>query len=236
MYIVSPRGRSATTQQEGSPVPIRNSASFWFCHTFPYCPHLYYVNNMFKANRKKKEIKRINFLQSFMQVTFTMVTKKMKIFFMKSLFWGLQNISLYSSSSPLGLVLKHTHRLGSSEAKEKQKSICPLSSSENCQVVAGLGLLPESHLLVLACDHAAQEAFGLFADALPAPAVGHASRVVLLAVFPQADLSDDALKQILHIVVKGRGRLDKLAVKYYSAGASLCKGTRCGRADVSTLS
>lgn len=133
-------------------------------------------------------------------------------------------------------MLKHTQRLGSSEAKGKQKSICPLSSSENCKVVAGLGLLPESHLLVLACDHAAQEAFGLLADALPAPAVGHAPRVVLLAVFPQADLSDDALEQILHVVVKGRGRLDELAVKYHSTGTSLCKGSRCGGADISTLS
>lgn len=157
-------------------------------------------------------------------------------FFIKSFFWGLQNIFLYSSSSPLGLVLKHTHRLGSSEAKEKQKSICPLSSSENCQVVAGLWLLPESHLLVLACNHAAQEAFGLLADAFPAPAVGHAPRVVLLAVFPQADLSDNALKQILHVVVKGRGCLDELAIKYHCAGASLCKGSRCGGLDISTLS
>lgn len=120
-------------------------------------------------------------------------------------------------------MLKHTHRLGSSEAKEKQKSICPFSSSENGQVVAGLGLLPESHFLVLACYHAAQEAFGLLADALPAPAVSHAPRVVLLAVFPQADLSDDALEQILHVVVEGCGRLDELAVKHHGAGASLCK-------------
>lgn len=154
---------------------------------------------------------------------------------MKSFFWGLQNISLYSSNSPLGLVLKHTHRLGSSEAKEKQKSICPFSSSENCQVVAGLWLLPERHLLVLARDHAAQEALGLLADALPAPAVGHAPRVVLLAVFPQADLSDDALEQILHVVVKGRGCLDELAVKYHSTGASLCKDSRRGEPDISTV-
>lgn len=60
--------------------------------------------------------------------------------------------------------------------------------------MAGLRLLPESHLLVLACDHAAQEAFGLLADALPASAVGHASRILLFAVFPQANLPHDALK------------------------------------------
>lgn len=87
--------------------------------------------------------------------------------------------------------------------------------------MTGLGLLPERHLLVFARDHAAQEALGLLADALPAPAVGHAPCVLLLAVLPQADLPDDALEQGLHVVVEGGGRLDELTVEHHGARASL---------------
>lgn len=92
---------------------------------------------MFKANRKKGKQKN-KLLAKLHASHIYHGDEDDDVFFIKSFFLGLQNISLYSSSSPLGLVLKHTHRLESSEAKEKQKSICPLGSSENCQVVAGL--------------------------------------------------------------------------------------------------
>lgn len=68
--------------------------------------------------------------------------------------------------------------------------------------MAGFGLLPEGHLLVLAGDHAAQEALGLLADALAPLAVGHAPRVLLLAVLAQADLPHDALEERAHVVVQ----------------------------------
>lgn len=48
--------------------------------------------------------------------------------------------------------------------------------------MTGFGLLSKSHLLVLAGHNAAQEPFGLLADALAPLAVGHASGVFLLAV------------------------------------------------------
>lgn len=67
--------------------------------------------------------------------------------------------------------------------------------------MAGFGLLPEGHLLVLACDHATQKALGLLADALTAFAVSHAPCVLLLAVPAQADLPHDALKQSADIVM-----------------------------------
>lgn len=98
--------------------------------------------------------------------------------------------------------------------------------------MTGLGLLPESHLLVFARDHAAQETFGLLADALPAPAAGHASSVLLFAVLPQADLSDDAFEEVLHVVVEGGGRLDELAVEHNGAGASFCKSNKYGERKV----
>lgn len=119
-------------------------------------------------------------------------------------------------------VLKHSHSIWSSEANFVEKKFCPRFSSENCQVVAGLGLLPESHLLVLASNNAAQESFGLLANALPPPAVGHAACILLLAVFPQPDLSDDPLKEGLNVVVEGGGRLDELAVEHHCTGTSLC--------------
>lgn len=89
--------------------------------------------------------------------------------------------------------------------------------------MAGFRLLPESHLLVLACDHTAQKPFGLLADALPTPAVGHTSCILFFAVFPQANLSDNALKQVLHVMMKRCRCLNELAVKYHSTGTSLCK-------------
>lgn len=60
--------------------------------------------------------------------------------------------------------------------------------------MAGLGLLPESHFLVLACDHATQKTLGLLTDALTTFAVSHAPGVLLLAVPAQADLPHNALK------------------------------------------
>lgn len=131
-------------------------------------------------------------------------------------------------------MLKHTHTVWSSEAKGTNDRVKPKVSvgatrpSEDCEVVAGLGLLPEGHLLVLARHHATQKPLGLLADALPAPAVGHAPRVLLLAVPPQADLPDDALEEVLHVVVERRRRLDELAVEHHGAGAALCKHGRKG--------
>lgn len=127
-------------------------------------------------------------------------------------------------------MLKHTQRLVF--RGQRKMSICLLCSSENREVVAGLWLLPESHLLVLACDHAAQEPLGLLAYALSAPAVGHASCVLLLAVFPQADLSDDALEQVLHVVVKGCWCLDELAVEHHCTGTSLCDRKNMERGEL----
>lgn len=88
---------------------------------------------------------------------------------------------------------------------------------------------------MLNADHAAQEPLGLLADALPAPAVGHAPCVLLLAVFPQADLSDDAFEEVLHVVMKGGGCLDELAVEDHCAGTSLCKEGTGGERTFSTL-
>lgn len=48
--------------------------------------------------------------------------------------------------------------------------------------MTGFGFLSEGHLLVLPGHYAAQETFGLFADALAALAVGHAAGVFLFAV------------------------------------------------------
>ncbi len=67
--------------------------------------------------------------------------------------------------------------------------------------MTGFGFLSEGHLLVLPGHYAAQETFGLFADALAALAVGHAAGVFFLAVLAQANLSDDALEEVAHIVM-----------------------------------
>jgi len=114
---------------------------------------------------------------------------------------------------------------------------CPAHHpSEHGEVVAGLGLLPEGHLLVLARHDAAQEAAGLLADALAPLAVGHAAGVLLLGVTPQADLPHDALEQVQHVVVQRRRRLDELAVEDHGAGAALCRiggdGTESGQRSV----
>lgn len=87
--------------------------------------------------------------------------------------------------------------------------------------MAGLRFLPEGHLLVFPGHHAAEEALGLLADALAPLATGLPPCVLLLAVLAQADLPDDALEQILHVVVQGGGRLDELAVEDHSTGAAL---------------
>lgn len=68
--------------------------------------------------------------------------------------------------------------------------------------MTGLGLLPEGHLLVLACDHATQKALGLLTDALAAFAVSHAPCVLLLAVPAQTNLPHDALEQSADIVMQ----------------------------------
>lgn len=68
--------------------------------------------------------------------------------------------------------------------------------------MAGLGLLSEGHLLVLPGHHTAQETLGLLANALASFAVGHTASILLLAVFAQSDLPDDALEQVPDVVVE----------------------------------
>lgn len=67
--------------------------------------------------------------------------------------------------------------------------------------MAGLGLLPEGHLLVLPGHHATKESLSLLSNTLTPLAVGHAAGVFLLTVLTQAYLPYNALKQFLHIVV-----------------------------------
>ena len=90
------------------------------------------------------------------------------------------------------------------------------------------GLLSEGHLLVFAGHHASKEAFGFFADALPAFAAGHPPSVLLLAVLPQPDLTHNALKQVPHIVMQRGRRLDELTVKHHGTGTALCRGEESG--------
>lgn len=53
--------------------------------------------------------------------------------------YKIKNIFLFISISPLGLVLKHTQSLVFRGQRNKKKtSICPVGSSKNCEVVAGL--------------------------------------------------------------------------------------------------
>lgn len=95
--------------------------------------------------------------------------------------------------------------------------------------MARLGFCFESHLLVVLCHDSAEEALGLFADALPPLGVGHPAGVVLLAVLAQPDLPHYALEQILHVVVQGGRGLDELAVKHHSTGPALCAETQTAR-------
>ena len=87
--------------------------------------------------------------------------------------------------------------------------------------MAGLGLLSEGHLLVLARDHAAQEPLGLLADALAPLAAGHAPGDLLRGVATQSDLPHDALEQVQDVVVQRGGRLDELTVEDHGARAAL---------------
>lgn len=63
------------------------------------------------------------------------------LLFIKSFFFFFvgvlknKNIFLYSSISPLGLVLKHTHRVWSSEAKETNKKKVKPKVSVCCRLV-----------------------------------------------------------------------------------------------------
>lgn len=106
-------------------------------------------SNMVKQKKQNKN----KCLQSFMHViTFILIMVFFFLLFIRFFFFFLlfccvlknKNIFLYSSISPLGLVLKHTHRVWSSEAKETNRrvnakvSVCAASSSENREVVAGL--------------------------------------------------------------------------------------------------
>lgn len=96
MYIVSPPTEEPQKPNRGRSVPIRNSrlcgfvAQFHTLHTYTvvaaskfHPSGLYYINNRFKANRRRKKSK--NCLQSFRQVTFTMLMKMM-VFFHEVLF------------------------------------------------------------------------------------------------------------------------------------------------------
>lgn len=102
---------------------------------------------------------------------------------------------------------------------------------EHREVMAGLGLELEGHILVVFGHDLAPEAPGLPGDALPPLLVGQPPLVLLLAVPPQAHLPHDALEQLLHVVLDGRRRLDELAVEHHGARSALCGGRRAGQSE-----
>lgn len=82
--------------------------------------------------------------------------------------------------------------------------------------MAGFGLELEGHILVVFGHDLAPEAPGFPGDALPPFLVGQPPLILFLAVPSEADLPHDALKQLLHVVLDSRRRLDELAVKHHS--------------------
>ena len=97
--------------------------------------------------------------------------------------------------------------------------LCGTAGGSGClehrEVVAGLGLELEGHVLVVFGHDLAPEAPGFPGDALPPLLVGQPPLVLLLAVPPEADLPHDAFKQLLDVVLDGRRGLDELAVEHH---------------------
>ena len=81
--------------------------------------------------------------------------------------------------------------------------LCGTAGDSGClehrEVVAGLGLELEGHVLVVFGHDLAPEAPGFPGDALPPLLVGQPPLVLLLAVPPEADLPHDAFKQLLEL-------------------------------------
>lgn len=94
-------------------------------------------------------------------------------------------------------------------------------TSEDGQVVAALGPHSDRHALVVASHQPVQEAPGLLGNALFALVDGTSTLDGLAPVVTEADLADHALKQLGHVVLQRRRRLDELAVKHHSASSAL---------------
>lgn len=91
------------------------------------------------------------------------------------------------------------------------------------EIVARLGLKFEGHVLVLLGYDFAPESPGFLRDALPPLLICQPPFVLLFAVSPEAHLTHNAFKQLLHIVLDGRRGLNELAVEHNSTGPALCK-------------
>lgn len=76
------------------------------------------------------------------------------------------------------------------------------NTSQHSEVMAGLGTDLEGHLFVVLGHQPVKEAPGLLGDALLAAVDGAPALIGLLAVATQADLSHDALEELVHVVVQ----------------------------------
>lgn len=87
--------------------------------------------------------------------------------------------------------------------------------------MATLGPNSDRHALIVASDQPVQEAPGLLGNALFALVDGASALDGLTAVVAEADLADHALKQLGHVVLQRRRRLNELAVKHHGASSAL---------------
>ena len=81
--------------------------------------------------------------------------------------------------------------------------------------MAALGAHFDRHALVVACHQSVQEAASLLGNALFALVEGSLALNGVAAAPTEADLSDHALKQLGHVVLQRRRRLDELTVKHH---------------------
>lgn len=87
--------------------------------------------------------------------------------------------------------------------------------------MAALGPNSDRHALVVASHQSVQEAPGFLGNALFALVDGASALDGLTPVVTEADLADHALKQLGHVVLQWRRRLNELTVKHHSASSAL---------------
>lgn len=93
--------------------------------------------------------------------------------------------------------------------------------SEDGQVVTAFGARFDRHALVVACYQSVQEAPGLVGEALFAFVGGELALDGFAAALTEADLSDDALEQLGHVVLQRRRCLDELTVEHHCTRSAL---------------
>lgn len=84
----------------------------------------------------------------------------------------------------------------------------------------------DRHALVVPRHQPVQESPGLLGEALFAFVDGATPLDALAAVPTETDLPDDALKQLGHVVLQRRRRLDELAVKHHRTRSALWERRR----------